>query len=310
MDQVLQQQPTAGKSTGKKIILISFGVLVIGTASYFGYEHWKKKKEEKASADDDGSDNTPDVNLTPPSKSAFSIPPAVAMRNDDFPLKKGSKGAKVKQLQQALIAKLGAGSLGKSGADGDFGSKTEAGLIKAGYPTSIDESTFNVMVQGDSTSSNGSSSFDADAIATELYNAASKKDFSATITSLQKLNSKEDYTSVSENFKNTYRINGVHQTLVNGMLGSFSDGKQKQAIRLQFIRMGLNYDGKKWSLSGFDLPSIITNQVTIVWPNSTTAIKVPANMVLGKEVVQRGEHTLFENNGKHFLVETKTVNYL
>jgi peptidoglycan hydrolase-like protein with peptidoglycan-binding domain len=306
MDQVLQQQPTAGKSTGKKIILISFGVLVIGTASYFGYEHWKKKKEEKA-ADDDGGDNNADASLTPPTKSAFSIP-AAAERNDDFPLKKGSKGAKVKQLQQALIAKLGAGSLGKAGADGDFGSKTEAALVKAGYPTSIDESTFNVMVQTDAAGSG--SGFDADAIATELYNAASKKDFSATTTALQKLNSKEDYTSVSESFKTNYRMGGVHQTLVNGMLGSFSDAKQKQAIRLQFIRMGLNYDGKKWSLSGLDTQSIITNQDTIVWEHPKKGIKVPVNMVLGQEVVQRGEYTLFENNGKHFLVKTNTVNYL
>ena len=29
MDQAIQQQPTAGKSTGKKIILISFGVLAV-----------------------------------------------------------------------------------------------------------------------------------------------------------------------------------------------------------------------------------------------------------------------------------------
>ncbi len=311
MDQVLQQQPTTGKNTGKKIILISFGVLAVGAASYFGYEHWKKKKAQQASANDDGSgdgssNSTADLNLTPPTKGAFSIPTNTPVRNDDFPLKKGSKGAKVKQVQQVLIAKLGTGSLGRSGADGDFGSKTEAALVKAGFPTSIDESTFNVMVQGDASTA----SFDADATATELYNAASKKDFSATITSLQKINSKEDYTSVSESFKNNYRINGVRQTLVNGILGSFPDTKQKQAIRLQFIRMGLNYDGKKWSLSGFDLPSIITNQSTIVWEHPKKGIKVPANMVLGKEVAQRGEHTLFENNGQHFLVETKTINHL
>jgi peptidoglycan hydrolase-like protein with peptidoglycan-binding domain len=307
MDQAIQQ-PTTGKSTGKKIILISFGVLAVGAASYFGYEHWKKKKEQQASADDGSSDNTSDLNLTPPTKSAFNLPPATAVRNDDFPLKKGSKGAKVKQMQQVLIAKLGTGSLGKAGADGDFGSKTEAALTKAGFPTSIDESTFNVMVQNDDAAA--SNTFDADAIATALYIAASKKDFPNTIKSLQKLNSKEDYTSVSESFKNNYRINGVRQTLVNGILGSFSDTKQKQAIRLQFTRIGLNYDGKKWSLSGLDTASVITTQATIVWEHPKKGIKVPANMVLGKEVAQRGEHTLFENNGQYFLVETKTINYL
>lgn len=270
----------------------------------------KRKKEEKESADDGSGNSKSDLNLTPPSKNAFSVPTAAApVRNDDFPLKNKSKGDKVKQLQQVLIAKLGAGSLGTKGADGDFGSKTEAALIKAGYPISIDESTFNVMMQNDNPPAS-SNTFDADTTANQLYTAAGKKDFSGTIKSLQTISSKEDYTSVSESFKNNYRINGVRQTLVNGILSSFTDTKQKQAIRLQFIRMGLNYDGKKWSLSGFDSNSIITNQSTIVWANPTTAIKVPVSMVLGKEVAQKGEHTLFENNGRHFLVQTNTINYL
>jgi len=141
MDQVLQQ-PNAGsgKSTGKKIIIIGFSVIAIGAASYFGYEHFKKKKEEKAAADngDDGAD----LDAAPPTKSSFALPaaPSAPVRNDDFPLKSGSKGAKVKQVQQVLLAKLGANILGRSGADGDFGAKTEAALLKAGYPASIDES--------------------------------------------------------------------------------------------------------------------------------------------------------------------------
>lgn len=301
MEQVLQQQTqTQPSGKGKKIVLIGLGVLATGTLGYFGW-HWWQGRKEKAQTQDD---TTPDLDLNPPSKSSFTPHTSAPQRNDDFPLKKNSKGARVKQIQDVLISKLGKDSLGKAGADGDFGSKTEAALTKAGYPTSIDENAFNVIVQGES------GSFDADAIATELYNAATKKDFPNTIKSLQKLKSKEDYTSVSESFKNNYRVNGVHQTLVNGMLGSFSNEKQKQSIRLQFTRMGLNYDGKKWSLSGLETASIITKQATIVWEHPRRGIKVPANMVLGKEVTQRGEHTLFENNGKHFLVETKTINYL
>lgn len=293
MEQVLEQQ-TQASGKGKKIVLIGLSVLATGTLGYFGYQYWKGKKENAA-------EENPDLNLTPPSKSAFDIPSAPPKRNDDFPLKKGSKGTRVKQVQEELISKLGKDSLGKAGADGDFGSKTEAALAKAGYPTTIDENTFNVIVQGDSGGLN------TDVLAKELYNAAMKKDFQNTIKSLQKLKSKEDYTSVSESFKNNYRVYGVRQTLVNGMLNSFSDEKQKQAIRLQFTRMGLNYDGKKWSLSGLETSSIITKQATIVWEHPRKGIKVPANMILGKEVSQNGEHTLFENNGKHFLVETKTI---
>jgi peptidoglycan hydrolase-like protein with peptidoglycan-binding domain len=305
MDQTLQPPAAGGeKSTGKKIILISLGVLAVGTASYFGYAYRKKKKEEQAAAD--AADNGADSDTAAPSKKPAGAPAASA-RNDDFPLKSGSKGGRVKQVQQVLLAKLGPGVLGRAGADGDFGSKTEAALIQAGYPTSLDEATFNVMTQNDAAAT---PALDADVVANQLYTAAGKQDFIGVLKLLKTLSSKEDYRSVSESFKSNYRINGVHQTLVNGILGSFSDAKQKQAIRLQFTRMGLSYDGKKWSLSGLDTASVITNQATIVWEHPTKGIKVPARMVLGKEVARRGEHTLFENNGKRFLVKTKTISYL
>lgn len=298
MEQTLtQQQQPSGK--GKKILLVGLGIAATGTLGYFGYQWWQKRKQSGSDADTSGE--MPDLDLNPPAKSNFSLP-AAPKRNDDFPLKKGSKGARVKQVQEVLLAKLGKDALGKAGADGDFGSKTEAALIKAGYPSTIDESTFNVMTQGET--------LDASATAKELYNAAIIKNFTGAIKALQKLKSKDDYTTVSDDFKTNYRIGGVRQTLVNGMLNSFNDEKQKQAIRLQFTRMGLNYDGKKWSLSGIESSSIITKHPTLVWVHSKKAIKVPSNMVLGKVIAQRGNHTLFENNGKHFLVETKTINYL
>lgn len=293
---ITQQEQTSGK--GKKILLISLGIAATGTLGYFGYQWWMKRKKKKS---DENASEVPDLDLNPPAKSNFSLPSA-PKRNDDFPLKKGSKGARVKQVQEVLLTKLGKDALGKAGADGDFGSKTEVALIKAGYPSTIDESTFNVMTQGET--------LDASTSAKELYSAAIIKNFTGAIKALQKLKSKDDYTTVSDDFKTKYRIGGVRQTLVNGMLNSFTDEKQKQAIRLQFTRMGLNYDGKKWSLSGIESSSIITKHATLVWVHPKKAIKVPANMVLGKEIAQRGNHTLFENNGKHFLVEAKTINYL
>lgn len=51
----------------------------------------------------------------------------VGSRNDNFPLKKGSKGNNVTRLQNALI-KLNPSSLPKYGVDGDFGNETEAAL--------------------------------------------------------------------------------------------------------------------------------------------------------------------------------------
>jgi len=46
-----------------------------------------------------------------------------------FPLKKGSKGAKVKEVQ-AILIKIDKSLLPKFGADGDFGSETEGAVVK------------------------------------------------------------------------------------------------------------------------------------------------------------------------------------
>lgn len=288
------QQP---KSNKKKLVFIGLGIAGTAALSYFGWQYWKKKKSQ---SEEDTNDDAPEI---PSGNSTSYIPkPKTApSRNDSFPLKKGSKGANVKALQQVLLAKLGKDSLGKAGADGDFGSKTEAALAKAGLPASIDETTFNVLLKG--------SSPDPSSTASQLYAAATKRDFNKVISLLKTMRNTSDYQAVGEVFKN-YRINGVRQTLVNGLLNSFPDEKQKQAIRLAFSNMGLKYDGSKWSLSGFDgRRLLLTNRATKVWKNPKTAVPVPANMVLGREIEKRAGYTLFENDKQLFLVQSQHVNY-
>lgn len=48
---------------------------------------------------------------------------------DNFPLKKGSKGTRVAQVQ-SLLLKIDKNLLPKFGADSDFGSETEAAVLK------------------------------------------------------------------------------------------------------------------------------------------------------------------------------------
>lgn len=55
--------------------------------------------------------------------------PTTAPSRVGFPLKRGSKGSKVTELQQ-IIKKLDATLLPKFGVDGDFGSETEAAVEK------------------------------------------------------------------------------------------------------------------------------------------------------------------------------------
>ncbi len=204
-------------------------------------------------------------------------------------------------LQQVLIGKYGKSILPKYGADGDFGSETAAALQKAGLPDTINESTFNVLIKGIKP--------DMATIGIELHRAAIAKDYNKVIALLKQMQSVDDYSQANEVFKEN-RLGSVRQTIVNGLLNTFTSTAQKEVIRLEFLRMGLQFDGSIWSLSGFDGRPIVTNEATTVWINATEGVKVPARMVLGNEVSKRLDYTLFENNGKYFLVSTKSIQYL
>lgn len=305
---------STAKQGKKKIIVTTLAVSAAGILGYFGWQYFKKKKEIKAAnatADILQPEPVIPVNPTPkPQEPVWTMPTnnthtgsghTKPKQESEFPLKRGSKGNKVKRLQQALIAKYGNNILPKYGADGDFGSEMAAALRKLKIPATINESTYNVLVEGQKSTN--------DNTATSLYNAATQQDFKKAIALLKTIASKDDYTTISNQFKN-YRINGVRQTLVNGMLNSFTTEEQKQAIRFEFIRMGLQYDGSKWSLSGLGGLPIITTQQTTVWVNAQTGVKVAGKTVLGNEVSRRLDYTLFENNGRYFLVQTNATKYL
>lgn len=285
------------KRKKKRIILLGLGTAAAGILGYFGWQWWKQRKERK---DQQGDSTASFSTSTPPSASSF-LPSPAPKRNDDFPLRKGSKGAKVKALQEALLAKYGKSILPRYGADGDFGNETLAALKRVGLPESVEESTFNVLTKGNA--------IDPKAVALSLFKAAVSKNLNQVLFTLRGMKSTDDYSAVSQAFQ-LFRIAGVRKTLVNGLLDSFTDESQKQKIRLEFSRMGLKYDGSKWSLSGLNGPAIITAMPTVIWANPHTAIKVPARMVLGTRLDQRGHHTLFDHNGHRFLVETKTIQHL
>ena len=316
------------KQQTKKIIIASVAISAAGILGYFGWQYFKKKRQANNANDLDAllQSNIPVPSgvikptlptYTPPyvptyipppkassnvNSSIYTAPPAATSSGTPgFPLKKGSKGENVRQLQQALIAKYGKSILPKYGADGDFGSETLAALKKAGLPETVNESTFYVLTQG--------SKPDTGNLGKALYDAAAAKNYSKALSLLKQLQSVDDYTKANEVFK-TYRLGSVRQTIVNGLLTTFSTAAQKEAIRLEFLRMGLQYDGSKWSLSGFDGLPVMTIEPTTVWTSATEGVKVPARMVLGNEISKRLDYTLFENGGKYFLVHTKSIQYL
>lgn len=229
---------------------------------------------------------------------------AAAKSGNGFPLRRGSKGDRVRTLQQALIKRYGKGALPRYGADGSFGSEMVAALKKYGLPDAITESTYNVIVKG-----GGTKSPQWPDVAKKLHAAAVKKDLNGVLTLLQQIGNKDEYSSTSTAFQ-AYRIGSVRQTLVNGLLTSFPADAQKQRIRYEFLRMGLKYNGNKWSLSGLIGRTVMTKVPSTVWVNARQSLPVPAKMVLGTEVSRRLDYTLFENNSKYFLVRSDAVQYL
>ena len=122
--------------TKRKTILIGLGILGTGVAGFLGWHYWKNKK--KANQEEDTRSITDSSG-----GGSIAMPSA---KNDDFPLKRGSKGNRVTQLQNALVKKYGAWILPKYGADGMFGKEMEAALVRAKMPTVINESTYSKLV--------------------------------------------------------------------------------------------------------------------------------------------------------------------
>lgn len=155
---------------GKVVLIILAGVATVGLA-YVGYRLVKKSTDKKAAkADCEKNDGTWDGNdckakeTTTPTANTYNTTPA--SRNDNFPLKFGSLGAKVGALQTALN-KLGADLI----VDNDFGKLTEAALQKYYKVTSADEATYNKVIAGEKTLPNTYNVIAANALF--LYNTPS-----------------------------------------------------------------------------------------------------------------------------------------
>lgn len=116
-------------------ILIGAGVLSIGL---LGFMYWRKKKAER-----EATPLPKEIEETPPQQTEIpqaATPPVTIPKkiifNKSKVLKRGSKGAEVRELQQKLGIQ----------ADGDFGPKTESALIKSKGVKSITLNQFEGKV--------------------------------------------------------------------------------------------------------------------------------------------------------------------
>ncbi len=284
-------KPVRGISA-QKVFLCALGVGIAGGVAYYLYEKRKKRQETE---NDAGTVNNNSQNIY----NIFSN----GSGNDSFPLKRGSKGARVRQLQQAL--KQNDPSIK---VDSIFGKGTESALLAAGYGKKVDEALFNQIV-----SNEPAILFNPQELAEKLYGSAQSRNIESVLSVLKQIKDVSQYTAVN----NYYKKQGfISTTIVTNLLDKAfaADSLAKQRIQSEFLRMGLKHheDSGKWSLQGFSAyRDIITVTDTYIIDQQQNKIKVARNTILGDEQEVANGLTLFRAiDNTMAMVPTRDVKYV
>lgn len=296
----------------KKYILIGLGVVAIGTGAYVYYLKSKKNSQSKSAFTESfASASLPEL----PAQSSSNSSSGTSSRNK-FPLKRGSSGTLVTQLQNALMRKYGNSILPKYGADGGFGSETVNALNAKGLPTTISSEVFEKITSGSSSSSSSSTSsskISSSKLAQYMYNAIVKSDFKKTIVGLNLIKSVGEYIKVNTYFKEK-RIAMVRRTLVTAILQSFSSSTHKKYINQELYRIGLKFNGSQWSLSGIgDLQDnqLMTIESTKIWDSSGAGMMIPKGTIIGEfQNANEGVTSVLTIDGKTLFINTNSISYI
>jgi hypothetical protein len=301
---------------GVKYVLWGTGILAIAGLSYwfFGSNTATAQVQPDFEPEEPSKSNKPT-----PQTTSNTQRPRITGGSSGFPLRKGSKGNNVKLLQQALMRKYGSTILPDWGADGDWGTETQNALISKGIPTVISESDFNKIVQGSApktgnTNSSKGKKFDPLRMSNSLHSAIGKHDFTKTLRLLSYIHTVNGYKSVNEYFKSKRPSfgSGVRMTLVSALLYKYKSSWGKKKLNNHFHRIGLQFNGSKWSLDGVTLVNQIkTIRSTRVWNQVGDAMIVPVHTVLGRfEAAKNGITRFITLDGKTLYVNTPMVSYV
>ncbi|MCU0430715.1 MAG: hypothetical protein MUF42_12190 [Cytophagaceae bacterium] len=286
----------------ERMLIYILGVGAIGLAGYFGYQYYlelKKRKEEP---------QTPEIfTQGANSRSKSSLP----NYGDAFPLRYGSRGPKVKQLQLKLMAKLGAGAVGSAGADGILGKDTLKAIRAAGLPDLISEEIFITITGGEATLI-----FNPSQVAENLFRNASSESEDGVIAALREMQDTSHYESVNNYYKNirALRNSFMGRTIVTDLLNYVftTSSPAKERVKTELRRIGLKENAGKWSLSGiYGLRDVITITNTWVRDAKGNIIQVKKNTILGEETGARNAMTYFRAlDNTIAMVPTRDVGYL
>lgn len=297
-----KHKPTTTKSkiTPGRVFIFTFGVAAIGGAVYLVREYYRNQKT-------DTKETTPEQPKEKSSARKYSNPSKAV--GDAFPLKKGSKGQRVIELQQALANALGQDVMAKNGGiDGVFGKGTENALKLAGYEKTVSEALFNQIVKNEPTII-----FNPLDLAEKLYHSAESKNSTGVLNILKQIGDVSQYTAVNEAYK---KMGFVSKTIVTHLLDQAfpTDSYAQERIKYEFLRMGLKLDedSGKWSLSGWTgIRDIITIVDTYVVDRDQNRIKVSKNTILGDEQQVQNGMTMFKAiDNSYGAVPTEHVRYV
>jgi hypothetical protein len=288
-----------------KVFLFALGVVAFGGGAYLVYDKLRKKQVMVYN----NTQEIPDIVINNNLPTSSPAQKSVSVRNDNFPLKRGSRGTRVTALQQALAKIIGIETMNANGGiDGQYGPGTANVLKIAGYGETINESTFNAIVNK---SDSGSVAINPSVVAQNLYRAAQAKNLANVIASLKQIKSVSDYSSVNDYYKS---IPILSKTIVNDLLNyAFVNNETaKEQIKIEFTRIGLKVnDSGVWSLQGIRLyKDLITIRPTVVIDSYNHRITVPRNTILGDEIKIANGTTWFRTVDSGILrVPTQDVKY-
>ncbi len=335
----------------RPLVLVSIGTGFLGLAAG-GIFLYKKLKgdggENVRIGKSDGGDNFDQAT----GKQAPQLPPPPSYSpptttTSSFPLKKGSRGEMVKNLQNAIIQKYGATAFPKYGADGDRGNETQKFFDSHPELKSvIDNTTYTDYITGNFGAQSSPSqappkttapnSFVTDLIKStipaaitnpyikvgwQLFDAAKAKNIQATIALLQKLNTVNDYSSASQGFQlRPYELPLRRYTLVSGLFDAFkSSPDNKTKIREQLRRMGLketvknsdpvNYDSS-WALSGIGsiYKNVRSKMKAIITDGFNIRVEIPPRTLLGSWLSSGNGYTRFRTfDGRTMYVRSNAI---
>ena len=130
----------------RKAIYWTVGGVAVAVLGYFAYKKITAPTISFGDFEDDDASPSPSPSVPSSSSSSSS-----SQSKDGLPLKVGSRGEKVKQLQRFLVAEgydIGKFGINKDGVDGMFGSKTRQAVVENQQPFAVFKSMYPSAVEG------------------------------------------------------------------------------------------------------------------------------------------------------------------